>query len=61
MLLRRTRLGLLAGHDLHAGGPVVARVAAALATELGWSDSECDAQLAAWSAEARAEGVVGSA
>ncbi len=61
VLLRRTRLGLLAGRDLDAGGPVVGRVGAALAAELGWSDSERDAQLAAWGAEARAEGVVGSA
>ena len=61
VLLRRTRLGLLAGHDLDAGGPVVARVGAALAGELGWSDGERDDQLAAWGAEASAEGVVGSA
>ena len=61
VLLRRTRLGLLAGRDLDAGGPVVARVGAALAAELGWSDGERDAQIAAWGAEARAEGVVGSA
>jgi len=61
VLLRRTRLGLLAGHDLDAGGPVVARVGAALAGELGWSDGERDDQIAAWGAEASAEGVVGSA
>ena len=34
---------------------------AALAAELGWVDGESRAELAAWSAEARAEGVVGSA
>jgi glycerol-3-phosphate dehydrogenase len=61
VLLRRTRLGLLAARDLDADGPVVARVADALAGELGWSAEEAEAQREAWRAEARAEGVVGSA
>ena len=61
VLLRRTRLGLLAGRDLGAGDAVVARVGAALAAELGWSAGETRDQLAAWGAEASAEGVVGSA
>lgn len=61
VLLRRTRLGLLAGRDLTAGGPVVQRVAATLAAELGWGEGDVRAQLDAWAAEARAEGVVGSA
>jgi glycerol-3-phosphate dehydrogenase len=61
VLLRRTRLGLLAARELDADGPVVTRVIAALAGELGWSADEAAAQREAWRAEARAEGVVGSA
>ncbi len=61
VLLRRTRLGLLAGRDLGAGGPVVERVAATLAAELDWDEKELAGQREAWAAEARAEGVVGSA
>ncbi|MEA2242299.1 MAG: glycerol-3-phosphate dehydrogenase [Solirubrobacteraceae bacterium] len=61
VLLRRTRLGLLAARELDAGGAVVARVADALASELGWDAAEVAAQREAWRAEARAEGVIGSA
>jgi glycerol-3-phosphate dehydrogenase len=61
VLLRRTRLGLLAARELGADGSVVARVAGALAGELGWDGDELVAQREAWRAEARAEGVVGSA
>ncbi len=61
VLLRRTRLGLLAGRDLGSGGPAVQRVAATLQAELGWDDGDLRTQLDAWSAEARADGVVGSA
>ncbi|HEV7884536.1 MAG TPA: glycerol-3-phosphate dehydrogenase/oxidase [Solirubrobacteraceae bacterium] len=61
VLLRRTRLGLLAARELDAGGPVVALVAGALASELGWDAGEVAAQREAWRAEARAEGVIGSA
>ncbi|HEX4363722.1 MAG TPA: glycerol-3-phosphate dehydrogenase/oxidase [Solirubrobacteraceae bacterium] len=61
VLLRRTRLGLLAGRALRADGPAVARVAQTLAIELGWDSAARDAQIAAWADEARAEGVVGSA
>ncbi len=61
VLLRRTRLGLLAARELAADGPVVARVAGALAGELGWTPEATQAQCEAWRAEARAEGVVGSA
>ncbi|HVF77300.1 MAG TPA: glycerol-3-phosphate dehydrogenase/oxidase [Solirubrobacteraceae bacterium] len=60
VLLRRTRLGLLAGHDLAWNGPVAERVAAALQVELGWDEEQRQAELEAWGAEARAEGVVGS-
>ncbi|MEA2157430.1 MAG: glycerol-3-phosphate dehydrogenase, partial [Solirubrobacteraceae bacterium] len=61
VLLRRTRLGLLAARELGADGPVIERVADALAVELGWSAGETAAQREAWREEARAEGVVGSA
>jgi glycerol-3-phosphate dehydrogenase len=61
VLLRRTRLGILAARDLDADGSVVARVADALGGELGWSVDEVASQREAWRAEARAEGVVGSA
>ncbi|HUR85792.1 MAG TPA: glycerol-3-phosphate dehydrogenase/oxidase [Solirubrobacteraceae bacterium] len=61
VLLRRTRLGLLAARELGADGPVVERVAGALGRELGWDAGEVAAQREAWRAEARAEGVTGSA
>jgi glycerol-3-phosphate dehydrogenase len=61
VLLRRTRLGLLAGRELDAGGAAVGRVAGALAAELGWDERETAAQVEAWRAEAAAEGVVGTA
>jgi glycerol-3-phosphate dehydrogenase len=60
VLLRRTRLALLAARELDADGPVVARVAAALAGELGWSAEETARRRAEWREEARAEGVVGT-
>ena len=60
-LLRRTRLGLLAGDELAADGAVVRRVGDTLRTELGWDDRELRAQTEAWAHEARAEGVVGTA
>jgi glycerol-3-phosphate dehydrogenase len=61
VLLRRTRLGLLAGRELDAGGAAVGRVAGALGAELGWDEHETAAQVEAWRAEAAAEGVVGTA
>jgi glycerol-3-phosphate dehydrogenase len=61
VLLRRTRLGLLAGRDIAASGAAARRVADALAPELGWDEAAIAAQLRAWDAEASAEGVVGSA
>ena len=60
VLLRRTRLGLLAGRDILAGGEPAGRVAAALAPELGWDEAAVAEQIAVWEAEATAEGVVGS-
>jgi glycerol-3-phosphate dehydrogenase len=61
VLLRRTRLGLLAGRDIAAGAPAAQRVAAALALELGWDEATIAQRVAEWGREATAEGVVGSA
>jgi glycerol-3-phosphate dehydrogenase len=55
VLLRRTRLGLLAARQL--GGETVARVAAAVAPELGWDPARTAAETAAFAAEAAAEGI----
>jgi glycerol-3-phosphate dehydrogenase len=60
-LLRRTRLGLLAGRELRADAAVAQRVGAALAAELGWEETRLRAELDAWEQESRAEGVVGTA
>jgi glycerol-3-phosphate dehydrogenase len=60
VLLRRTRLGLLARREVAASGDAARRVAQALAPELGWDEAGEIAQLLAWEAEATAEGVVGS-
>jgi glycerol-3-phosphate dehydrogenase len=61
VLLRRTRLGLIAGRDLRSDGPAVRAVAGTLQAELGWTEAQLREELSAWRAEARAEGVVGSA
>lgn len=61
VLLRRTRLGLIAGREIAASGEAARRVAMALAPELGWAEQEVTAQIGAWAREATAEGVVGSA
>jgi hypothetical protein len=61
VLLRRTRLALLAGRELGVDGEVAPRVGAALAAELGWDDGRLREELAAWARESRAEGVVGTA
>ncbi len=58
VLLRRTRLGLLAGRELGSDGDTARRVAGALAAELGWDDAQRAAQLERWRVEATAEGVV---
>jgi glycerol-3-phosphate dehydrogenase len=58
VLLRRTRLGLLAARELcapEAAGP--RRVAGAMGAVLGWDASRVGAELARWSEEARAEGI----
>jgi glycerol-3-phosphate dehydrogenase len=59
VLLRRTRLGLVAARDV-AGqdGRIAARVAAAMALETGWDAAGQQAAAAAFADEARAEGIV---
>ncbi|HEY2180954.1 MAG TPA: glycerol-3-phosphate dehydrogenase/oxidase [Solirubrobacteraceae bacterium] len=69
VLMRRTRLGLLAarelsgptadGSDSATDGPV-ARVADVLAGELGWDVARKDAEVEAFAREASAEGIVRS-
>jgi glycerol-3-phosphate dehydrogenase len=56
VLLRRTRLGLLAATDLRNGDRVEA-VAALLGDELGWSPSRISDEAAAWNGVAEAEGL----
>jgi glycerol-3-phosphate dehydrogenase len=56
VLLRRTRLGLLAAREL-PGAPVH-RVAEVLARELGWSAERRERELESFAEEARAEGLV---
>jgi glycerol-3-phosphate dehydrogenase len=58
VLLRRTRLGLLAGRDLSApDAPAPRRVAEAMGAVLGWDAARVDAEVARWADEARAEGI----
>jgi glycerol-3-phosphate dehydrogenase len=64
VLLRRTRLGLLAARELRPdpadrGGPV-ARVVAVLASELGWDPARAASEGERFAAEAAAEGLDGS-
>ncbi|MCW2990584.1 MAG: glycerol-3-phosphate dehydrogenase/oxidase [Solirubrobacterales bacterium] len=56
VLLRRTRLGLLAGRELLAG-EAVARVAAATGSELGWDAARVEQEGERFRAEAAAEGI----
>src|SRR4051794_14365529 len=56
VLLRRTRLGVLAARELD--GSAAERVAAALGRELGWDDAAQASAVEAWREEARAEGLV---
>jgi glycerol-3-phosphate dehydrogenase len=62
VLLRRTRLGLLAARELLDDGgecgPHVERVAAVLGGELGWSEQRRVAEIARFGEEARLEGIV---
>ena len=65
VLLRRTRLGLLAARELTGPGagepggtrPAVRRVGDVLARELGWDEQRLARELEAFSQEARAEGI----
>jgi glycerol-3-phosphate dehydrogenase len=62
VLLRRTRLGLLAGRELcAAGSEAPARVARAIGAELGWDERAVKIETERWSEEARAEGIGGTA
>jgi len=59
VLLRRTRLGLLAAR--HVIDPAtVRRVATALAPELGWDEARIAAEVERFRQEAEAEGIVGA-
>jgi glycerol-3-phosphate dehydrogenase len=58
VLLRRTRLGLLAARELtDSDGKVAERVAAAMAPELGWDAARTAAEAGAWAEAARDEGI----
>jgi glycerol-3-phosphate dehydrogenase len=58
VLLRRTRLGLLAGRELStAAAPAPRRVAEAMGAVLGWDAVRVDAEVACFAQEARAEGI----
>jgi glycerol-3-phosphate dehydrogenase len=62
VLLRRTRLGLLAARELQpTGDGPVRRVADVLARELGWDEVRVAIELDAFAAEAAAEGLAGAA
>ena len=56
VLLRRTRLGLLAAPQLRTRESVAA-VAAAMASELGWDDARERAESERWVSDAAAEGI----
>jgi glycerol-3-phosphate dehydrogenase len=59
VLLRRTRLGLTGARALCAAGErAPERVAAAMGEELGWDSARRQAEVAAFRAEAEAEGIV---
>jgi glycerol-3-phosphate dehydrogenase len=62
VLLRRTRLGLLAARQLDASSPdgPVWRVADVLAGELGWSAQRTRVEVERFADEARAEGLAGT-
>jgi glycerol-3-phosphate dehydrogenase len=58
VLLRRTRLGLLAGSELgDPNGEAPLRVARALGDELGWDDARVSREVERFRAEADAEGI----
>jgi glycerol-3-phosphate dehydrogenase len=60
VLLRRTRLGLLAGRELTTAGPgptAPRRVAEAMGSALGWDGARIDAEVERFAQEAQAEGI----
>jgi len=58
VLLRRTRLGLLDARAVGGPDDAAARgVAGALGSELGWNADRVQREVAAWTEEARAEGI----
>jgi glycerol-3-phosphate dehydrogenase len=57
VLLRRTRLGLLAAGKVTRDPDAAARVARAMAPDLGWDEPRVAAEAAAWLDEARQEGI----
>jgi glycerol-3-phosphate dehydrogenase len=58
VLLRRTRLGLLAGRELCVPGAAAPRrVAEAMGAALGWGAARIDGEVARFAEEARAEGI----
>jgi glycerol-3-phosphate dehydrogenase len=59
VLLRRTRLGILAAREVCGpSAPAARQVADVMAPELGWDARRILNQVAAWEGEARAEGIV---
>jgi glycerol-3-phosphate dehydrogenase len=56
VLMRRTRLGILAARDVTNGG--AERVAAVLAPELGWDEARVAAEVRRFREEAEADGIV---
>ncbi|HWF24071.1 MAG TPA: glycerol-3-phosphate dehydrogenase/oxidase [Solirubrobacteraceae bacterium] len=59
VLLRRTRLGILAAGELQAdGGAAVARVAQALGRELGWDERRVALEVECFRVEAELEGIL---
>jgi glycerol-3-phosphate dehydrogenase len=58
VLLRRTRLGLLAARELGGAGNPTTRVADVLARELGWSGERMELEIERFAQEARAEGIL---
>ena len=57
VLLRRTRLGLLAAPQLRTRRRRSRAVAEALGGELGWDDARVAAEAERWVADAAAEGI----
>jgi glycerol-3-phosphate dehydrogenase len=57
VLLRRTRLGLLAARPLVVADGPARDVAEAIAPELGWDGARVDAEVERWLEVAQAEGI----